>query len=85
MRAIAGENGNYYETFSSILEPYMVLDMAAKDVNELAEYGLASEDIYEVPGEVQAGAEHDEFIVNEDELYEMVINMFYRPVETADR
>lgn len=85
VKATAGEDGNYYETFSGILDPYMILDMSAKDVDELAEYGLASEDIYTVPGEVQAGAEHDEFIINEEELYEMVINMFYRPVETADR
>lgn len=85
VKATAGESGEYYETFSGILDPYMILDMSAKDVNKLAEYGLASEDIYTVPGEVQAGAEHDEFIINEEELYEMVINMFYRPVETADR
>lgn len=85
VKATAGESGEYYETFSSILDPYMVLDMSAKDVNELAEYGLAAQDIITIPGEVQAGTEHDEFIVNDDELYEMVINMFYRPVETADR
>lgn len=85
VKAKAGESGKYYETFSDILDPYVVLDMSAKDINELAEYGLSTKDIYTVPGEVQAGTEHDEFIVNEDELYELVINMFYRPVQTADR
>lgn len=83
IRQKAGENGNYYETFSNILEPYMVLDMSLDDINEMAGYGFSTENIYTVPGEVRAGAEHDEFIVNENELHNLVINMFYKPVDNS--
>ena len=34
------------------------------------------------PGEVQAGEEHDEFHVDDASLQEMIINIFYKEVES---
>lgn len=39
------------------------------------------ETIEKVPGEVKQGEEHDEFIVDNEKLRDLVIKLFYKPVE----
>ena len=39
-------------------------------------------EIFIVPGEVQAGEEHDEFHVDDASLQEMIVNIFYKEVES---
>ena len=46
-------------------------------MKEMSEYDLDSE-IINVPGEMTAGAEHDEFLVNNDKLNEIILNLFYK-------
>lgn len=76
-RTSMGEKKNYYETFFQRLEPYTVTDMSAEQINQLASCDFLKDEIESVPGTVQAGEEHDEFYVDEDALYALIIDMFY--------
>jgi hypothetical protein len=37
--------------------------------------------MYTVPGETQMGDEFEEYYVNEDEFYDLVIRIFYTKIE----
>lgn len=73
-----------------IIEKYSVTDISMDKVTYLAtqavNYSFSQEDIYAVPGETIAGEEnengvYDEFYVDEEALYDMIVNLFYEPVE----
>ena len=78
LKHTAGAEGSYYERFSSFLKPYMVTDMNAQQIDGFANYEFESEETQYLPGEVREGAEHDEFYVDEDDLYDLVIKTFYK-------
>ena len=40
-------------------------------------YSIDEEDYYSLPGENQKGKFHDEFIVDQDKLTELVLKLFY--------
>lgn len=82
LNAVKGRSGgDYYEKYYPLLEPYLVTDMSAEQINDMAGYELNTENAETVPGEVVAGAEHDEFHVDDEKLYDLIIKMFYKPVE----
>lgn len=76
----ASEDGGnaMLQQFWSAGQPYMTTDMGLDTLQRLAEYSMNPE-ILTVPGEVRAGAEHDEFYVDEAGLQDLVINLFYTP------
>lgn len=76
-----GEAGDFYGTYISLLEPYLVTDMSAKQINELARCKLLTDETEIVPGEIVEGYEHDEFYVDDEKLYEIIIDLFYKPVD----
>lgn len=80
LRKNMGNNTDFYEHFFPVVKDYMVTDLSAQRINSLGEYELDTNNIYVVPGEVVAGAEHDEFYVNDDELQEILIKMLYKSV-----
>lgn len=80
IRSKAGKAGDYYNTFYPILKPYLVTDMSGDQINDLARYQLDVDHTEVVPGEVVEGKEHDEFYVDDEKLYELIINMFYKTV-----
>lgn len=61
------------------IDPYMVTDVSVDELEELSQYEM-TEPIEVVPGKVQEGEKHDEFIVDNDELQKLVIKLFYIPV-----
>ena len=73
----AGKSGGYYETYQSVLAPYLVTDLNANQINRLTEYSLSGEVFY-VPGEIEASGEHEEFLVDEEKLKEIILKMFYK-------
>lgn len=79
IRNKVGNSGDYYQTFYSLLEPYTVTDLSADQINELASCDL-DDDVETVPGTLQAGEEHDEFYVDDDALYALIIDMFYQEI-----
>lgn len=80
VREKVGSGGDYYQTFYSLLEPYTVTDLNANQINQLALCDFLEDETETVPGTLQAGEEHDEFYVDEDALYDLIIKMFYREV-----
>lgn len=72
---------------SSILRTYEAMEeymISSVDFVSLAEtatnYEFQDADLYTVPGEVFSGERYEEFYVDEDGLYEMIIEIFYEPV-----
>jgi hypothetical protein len=51
-------------------------------LTELLEYTYTENDIYTVPGETTEGSDgHEEYNVDADALYDLVIRVFYNEVE----
>lgn len=69
-----------YETLLDSVSPYMVTDLTAEEMKTLSEYQV-EETMQKVPGETVEGEEHDEYIVDDAALYEMVLEIFYEKVE----
>ena len=40
-----------------------------------------SEDMYNIPGEVVMGSQFEEFYVDEDGLYQLILDVFYDKVD----
>lgn len=69
-----------YQLLMDSAGDYLSTDLKADEIKHLSDYNY-TEEIVRVPGEVVEGAEHDEFIVNDEKLYEIIIELFYKPVE----
>ncbi len=62
------------------LEPYMVTDLDLGTIEELSDYEF-QEELLMIPGTNNIGQNHDEFIVDDEALKELVIDVFYDKVE----
>ena len=64
------------------LTPYMVTNMGNDVFAKLLQTGTFSDNsIIDVPGEKVQGTNFDEFHVNDDQLFELVLQMFYKEVQ----
>ena len=81
LKNTAGEEDSYYERFSSYLRPYMVTDMDGQQIDSFVNYKFLTEETRYVPGESLKGEEHEEFIVNEEKLTQILLEMFYKVEE----
>ena len=64
------------------IEEYLVSNIDFADfLSEAAEYEFPESNMYTVQGEMVMGEEFEEFYVDEDALYDLVINVFYKEVE----
>lgn len=75
----AKEDPNLYMKLFSSAEQYMVSDLSTSELEKLSTYESHLE-IEQVPGEVKAGDLHDEFYVNDEELYDLLIKLFYKKI-----
>lgn len=66
------------------LSDYSVTDITASEVAYLAplalESGVSENDMYSIAGEVVKGEEYAEFIPDEEELFELILDLFYDKV-----
>lgn len=69
-----------YNRLYSAAKPYMVTDMSVDELKALSDYDMSEESL-KVPGQETAGAEHDEFYVNDEELQKLILKLFYKPLE----
>lgn len=69
----------------SELASYMTTDVTVDEVAYLssiaADYHFGQSNIYSLKGETVQGEEFEEFYVDETALYEMILNIFYEPVD----
>lgn len=72
-------------TMYQAIERYMTTDIKADEVTYLAEQAVNSqidiENIQILPGEYRAGEKYDEYVLDDDALYEMILQNFYTKVE----
>lgn len=78
LKGKAGKAGDYYETFYPLVSSYMVTDLSADQINQLSEYQLLYDETEYVPGEVRSGEEHEEYIIDEAKLKDLLMEMFYK-------
>lgn len=77
----AGGESAVMRVYNSI-EDYMVTNIDFVNlVTEARSYTFDDSCIYSVPGELFMGTEYEEYYVDDDALYEMILEIFYEPVE----
>ena len=71
-------------TLYDAVTAYMVTDISAPEVTYLASLLLqgsfGSQNIVTIPGEVKMGEEYAEYYVKEEALYQIILDVFYKPV-----
>lgn len=73
-----GGTMKYAEIYQQ-LEPYMVTNMTADELKAISDYNISSE-ILTVPGEIIEKEGHAQYIVNNEQLQELIIKLFYNQV-----
>ena len=69
------------ESIYDRIEEYMVTSVDfTRLVSALIEYDFEDDNMYTVPGETVRGKEFEEYNVDQDAFYDLVINVFYREV-----
>ena len=76
LRNKASDDDKIIDALYTAGKAYMTTDMTADQMKELTEYQL-DDSFLKVPGEIHAGAEHDEYQVNYDALENLLIEKFY--------
>lgn len=77
----AGGESAVMRVYNSI-EDYTITNIDfVKLVTEAKNYAFDDSSIYSVPGELFMGTEFEEYYVDDDALYEMILEIFYEPVE----
>lgn len=70
------------------LSPMMVTDISADEAVYLAsqalDYRIGPDDFYMLKGETVMGEQFEEYNIDEKALYEMILEIFYEPVETEN-
>lgn len=68
----------------SVVSAYSVTDLTADEIVHLASmavgYTFDESCVYSVPGASAMGTKYEEFYVNQDALYNMILQIFYEPV-----
>lgn len=78
MKAVGDLEGTV-ERVLDVADDYIETNVDAETLKLLA--GSTMDETYKVPGEVRQGQFHNEFYVDEEGLRELVIKLFYRPVQ----
>lgn len=71
------ENSSLVDTLFDVGQPYMTTDLTADQMKEYASYAL-DDTFIKVPGETREGEAHDEYIVDEKKLMNVLIKMLYK-------
>lgn len=77
MQTIKG-NTEYVSLYNE-LQPYMVTNMTADELKAVADYNIEPE-MKKVPGEIIEKDGHAQYIVDNDELKQLVLDLFYKPL-----
>lgn len=77
---LQGKEMSWYEWLFRETEEYVLTDLTYEEMERLSAYEMVKP-IQSVPGEVILGEEHDEFVVDNDQLQKMIINLFYKSVK----
>lgn len=80
-KAVSSDNTNFVVDIYDSLKPYMVTNMGNDVLAKLLEADFdTSTGMLDVPGKGVEGEMFDEYHINEDELYELILQIFYEQV-----
>ena len=80
-RKKSAEDADFIVKMYESLEPYMVTNIGNDVLADLSEAKFDSKHgVVDIPGEGVEGDRHDEYHIDEDKLYELVLQMFYEEV-----
>lgn len=79
-RQMQGKDTGWYQQLLQETQEYLTMDLSVEEVDYMKSYQMIGE-IEKIPGKMQAGTEHDEFIVDNEKLQDLIIKLFYKPVE----
>ena len=82
LKSGGGKNTAFYQSVLNVLEDYINTDLSAEDLKSLAEYDL--EKTVRLPGKERTGERYDEFVVDEEALTGLIVELFYQPADTPD-
>lgn len=81
IKGLALDNEAAVARISSLIEDYLVTSIDfAKLAEDAAEYAFDESRMYNVPGETVMGETYEEYYVDEEALYEMILEIFYNEV-----
>lgn len=80
-KKIAMTDKDFAVTLLESVEDYVVTNIGTDMYVKLMEANYDKDDVYTVPGEGIEGESFDEYHVDEDRLYELVLQMFYKEVQ----
>lgn len=76
------QDASVIATLYEKLTPYMVTNMGNDIFVKLSQATFDTEgNIQDVPGEKVTGTQYDEYHVNDNQLYELILKMFYKEVQ----
>lgn len=80
-KKIAKTDKDFAVTLLESVEDYVVTNIGTDMYVKLMEATYDKDDVHTVPGQGEAGESFDEYHVDEDRLYELVLQMFYKEVQ----
>lgn len=72
-----------YQAAAPMMTTDITLDEAVYLASQALDYSLGSEDFHMLAGETVMGEQFEEYHIDETALYELILEIFYEPVETA--
>lgn len=82
LKTITKTNPSIFQTINSSVEDYTVSSMDFVKLAEMSvNYTFDESNMYSVPGETIQGEVFEEYNVDDITLYEMILDIFYEPVE----
>lgn len=69
-----------YDILSPYLDTYIITDLDADQLNALTSYDYLTDEVQYLPGEPVKGDVYEEFYIDEEELQDLLIQMFYEEV-----
>ena len=74
---LAGKDVAWYQKLQEEAGEYITTDLVVEEMESLVNYTMLEEAVL-VPGEVREGEKHDEFIVDNEKLQEIIVKLFYK-------
>lgn len=81
VKKIANKDKDFAITLLESVEDYVVTNIGTDMYVKLMEASYEKDDVHTIPGEGVEGESFDEYHVDEDRLYELVLQMFYKEVQ----
>lgn len=70
-----------YDVISPYLDTYVITDLNAEQLNSLVTYQYLTDEVQYLPGEMVQGEVYEEYYIDEEQLQDLLIQIFYEEVD----